>query len=216
VPRVSPDHLEARRAEIVRAALRCFARDGFHATSVRDVIRESGLSTGAVYSYFPSKGDLIAGATEPILQALTTALDTLVDPERAADPDRSPAEATAAVLRHIYPLAVGGEADFTRIAITAWAEALRDPAVRGIVERTYGAARQTLAARTAHWRDAGHLPPDTDTEALAQVLFSTLLGFITQVALLGDVDLDRYTGAMALLLPPRASPRDPDFSANAS
>ncbi len=53
MPRVSADHLEARRDEIVRAALRRFAENGFHATSVRDVISECGLSAGAVYSYFP-------------------------------------------------------------------------------------------------------------------------------------------------------------------
>ena len=205
MPRVTADHLEARRAEILRAALRCFARDGFHTTSVRDVVRESGLSAGAVYSYFPSKAELVAGAVAPMLDALTTALDAVVHPGRAADPEHSPAEAAAEVLRRVYPIAVGGETDYTRIAVTAWGEALRDPAVHDIVERTYGKVRGTLAERVARWRDAGHLPRDTDVEALAQVILSTLLGFLTQHAVLGDVDLDRYTTAMSLLLPARPS-----------
>ena len=83
MPRVSDDHLAARRQQIVSAALRCFARDGFHATSVRDVVRESGLSAGAVYSYFPSKEELVAAAVEPILDQLTAALD---DALGAAEP----------------------------------------------------------------------------------------------------------------------------------
>jgi AcrR family transcriptional regulator len=201
VPRVSADHLENRRQEIVRAALRCFAREGFHATSVRDVVRESGLSAGAVYSYFPSKAELVAGAVEPILETLTGVLDAVVDADRSLELGRTPTEAVAEVLRRIYPFAVGGEVDYTRVAVTAWAEGLRDPAVRAIAERTYGTVRSRLSDRVARWRDAGHLAPDVDAEALAQVLFSTLVGFVLQHALLGDVDLDRYATALCLLLP---------------
>ena len=112
MPRVTADHLESRRQEIVRAALRCFAREGFHATSVRDVVRESGLSAGAVYSYFPSKAELVAGAVEPILEALTGVLDAVVaEPGGSVAGDRTPAGAVAEVLRGIHPVAVGGEGD---------------------------------------------------------------------------------------------------------
>jgi AcrR family transcriptional regulator len=202
MPRVSADHLEARRDEIVRAALRRFAENGFHATSVRDVISESGLSAGAVYSYFPSKAELVAGAVEPILEALTGVLDAVVvDTDESLEEGRTPAETVAEVLRRIYPIAVGGELDYTRIAVTAWAEGLRDPAVRAIAEQTYGTVRGRLTHRVARWRDAGHLAADVDAEALGQVLFSTLVGFVLQHALLGDVDLDRYATALCLLLP---------------
>ncbi|SNS27424.1 transcriptional regulator, TetR family [Geodermatophilus pulveris] len=199
---MTADHLESRRREIVLAALRCFAREGFHATSVRDVVRESGLSAGAVYSYFPSKAELVAGAVAPILEALTGVLDAVVlDGVRSVGEDRTPTEAVAEVLRRIYPIAVGGEVDYTRVAVTAWAEGLRDPAVRAIAERTYGTVRGRLTDRVTRWRDAGHLPADVDAGALGQVLLSTLLGFVLQHALLGDVDLDRYATAVALLLP---------------
>ena len=199
---MTADHLESRRQEIVRAALRCFAREGFHATSVRDVVRESGLSAGAVYSYFPSKAELVAGAVEPILEALTGVVDAVViDTDESFEEDRTPAETVAEVLRRIHPIAVGGELDYTRIAVTAWAEGLRDPAVRAIAEQTYGTVRSRLTHRVARWRDAGHLAADVDAEALGQVLFSTLVGFVLQHALLGDVDLDRYATALCLLLP---------------
>jgi AcrR family transcriptional regulator len=200
VPRVSADHLEARRDEIVRAALRRFAEDGFHATSVRDVIQESGLSAGAVYNYFPSKAELIAGAVERILEQLTGALDEAV----AGDTEQSPTEAAAGVLRHVLPVVEADGVDYTRIAVTAWAEALRDPAVSAIAERVYGTVRRGLAQLVVRWRDAGHLPEDVDVEALAQVLLSTLMGFVVQHAVLGDVDLDGYATALALLLPRRS------------
>lgn len=58
--RVSQEHLDARRRQILDGAARCFARDGFHATSMQDVLKEVGLSAGAVYRYFTGKEDLIA------------------------------------------------------------------------------------------------------------------------------------------------------------
>ena len=59
MPLVSANHKEERRAQIVEAALAAFTRRGFADTSMRDILAESGLSAGAVYSYFPSKDDLV-------------------------------------------------------------------------------------------------------------------------------------------------------------
>jgi AcrR family transcriptional regulator len=198
MPRVSDDHLAARRQQIVAAALRCFARDGFHATSVRDVVRESGLSAGAVYSYFPSKDELVAAAVEPILAAVTTALDEVV-----ARGVASPTDVVRTLLETVWPIATGGRVDYTRVAVTAWGEALRDPAVQHLAERTYRGVRSRLAEVVARWRDAGNLPVDVDVEALAQVVFSLVTGYVLQHALLGDVDPRRYTAAAASLQPRR-------------
>lgn len=201
MPRVSADHLAARRQQVLDAALRCFARQGFHATSVRDVVRESGLSAGAVYSYFPSKDELVAGAVAPMLEAMARALDDVVH-----DPAPAPAEVVAGLLRRVVPVAVGGEVDMTRVAVTAWGEALRDDVVRGLADRTYGRIRGRLVEAVAAWRDAGNLPAGTDPEPLAQVLFSTVAGFVLQHALFADVDVEPYAEALALLLPSAGSP----------
>nr|MDT0667257.1 TetR/AcrR family transcriptional regulator [Micromonospora sp. DSM 115978] len=59
MPRVSQEHLDARRQQIIDAARRRFAVSGFHGTSMQDVLTEAGLSAGAVYRYFPSKESII-------------------------------------------------------------------------------------------------------------------------------------------------------------
>ena len=59
MPRVSAEHLEARRTEILEAAWRCFGRKGFHRTTMRDICAEAELSPGAVYRYFQGKDELI-------------------------------------------------------------------------------------------------------------------------------------------------------------
>src|SRR3569833_373744 len=53
-----------RRAEILDAAERCFARAGFHQSSMQEICAEAGMSPGNLYRYFPSKEALIAGISE--------------------------------------------------------------------------------------------------------------------------------------------------------
>jgi AcrR family transcriptional regulator len=61
---VSEQHLAARRQQILDAAVALFSERGFARTSMSDVVRESGLSMGAVYRYFPSKADLVIAVGE--------------------------------------------------------------------------------------------------------------------------------------------------------
>ena len=53
-----------RRFEILRAAQNCFARSGFHQTSMQEICTEAGMSPGNLYRYFRSKEEIIAGIAE--------------------------------------------------------------------------------------------------------------------------------------------------------
>jgi len=59
MPKVSQTYLDSRRAEILDAALECFSREGFHRTTMQDIVEQSGLSPGAIYNYFASKEEII-------------------------------------------------------------------------------------------------------------------------------------------------------------
>ena len=48
-----------RRREILDAALRCFADEGYHATTNRKIARRAGITEGLIYHYFPSKKALL-------------------------------------------------------------------------------------------------------------------------------------------------------------
>jgi TetR/AcrR family transcriptional regulator, transcriptional repressor of aconitase len=58
MPKVSQDHLDARRAEILEGARRAFARHGYQGATVARLEEEIGLSRGAIFHYFDSKLDL--------------------------------------------------------------------------------------------------------------------------------------------------------------
>ena len=64
MPKLKPATQRARREHIVDAAEVCFARSGFHRTTMQDICKEALISPGALYVYFASKEDLIAGIAE--------------------------------------------------------------------------------------------------------------------------------------------------------
>jgi len=60
MPKVSPEHSKARRAEILDGARRAFSRWGYEGATVARLESETGLSRGAIFHYFGSKLDLFA------------------------------------------------------------------------------------------------------------------------------------------------------------
>ena len=64
MPKLRPATQLARREHILDAAEVCFARAGFHRTTMQDICKEAEISAGALYVYFASKEDLIAGVAE--------------------------------------------------------------------------------------------------------------------------------------------------------
>ncbi len=55
MPKVSAEHLEARREQILDGARRAFARHGYDGATVARLEGEIGLSRGAIFNYFPDK-----------------------------------------------------------------------------------------------------------------------------------------------------------------
>jgi TetR/AcrR family transcriptional regulator, repressor for uid operon len=64
MPKLKPDTQRARREHILDTSERLFASAGFHRTTMHDICREAAISPGALYVYFASKEELIAGITE--------------------------------------------------------------------------------------------------------------------------------------------------------
>jgi AcrR family transcriptional regulator len=91
------DERRARtRRELIDAAERLFARDGFHATSVDLVADEAGYTKGAVYSNFESKEDLFFAVYERrVDRAVAEMENTLATGDPVAGIAQLAGEATA-------------------------------------------------------------------------------------------------------------------------
>ncbi len=79
MPKLKPDTQRARREHILDAAEVCFAKAGFHRTTMQDICRAAEVSPGALYVYFRSKEDLIAGIADRDRQKLAGQLAALAE-----------------------------------------------------------------------------------------------------------------------------------------
>ncbi|ALJ18691.1 TetR/AcrR family transcriptional regulator [Microbacterium sp. No. 7] len=191
MPKVSDAHRAARRDEIIDAALRCVARDGYRGTSIAAVIQESGLSAGAIYGHFSGKQELLVAVAERVLDARAA---DLAAAHRDGEP-LSPGEIMATVVRGLRDEKVS-------VAMPqVWAEAAVDDEIRAVAQRILGRVRGIVCAELVAWASAVPGRVDGDPAAWAERVVPALLaavpGFVVQRAVLPDFDEDAYIAALA-------------------
>jgi len=178
MPRTSAAAKEQRRAQIMLAALRCFARTGFYATTMDDVAAEAGVSKGTPYLYFGSKAELYRALYEWWSCGLSERVDSAIEalPEEAR---QSPRRTLLAVLTAIGEH-VAEEPDACRVLLEAMSQAQHLP---GIAEATAASQAQTLAGLEG-LLEAGVSAGDwrlTGSAALhARLLLGVIYGLMTQ------------------------------------
>ncbi|MFI6869114.1 TetR/AcrR family transcriptional regulator [Nocardia sp. NPDC050406] len=195
MPRVSEEHLERRRQQILDAAQQCFSRKGLHAATMQDVFAEAGLSAGAVYRYFKSKDDIITALTTEATSGLRQALTEAV----RQDPLPTPPELVRTIAYVITDLSQPGGP--VRLIPQAWALALTDPNIGDYVRSNIGGIRRMWSEYAIRMREEGWLPEDADIDAVAKTLMGILPGFILQHLILGDTSPDDIAKGTELLFP---------------
>jgi AcrR family transcriptional regulator len=176
MPKISKARRDARREQILAAALRCFSRDGFHQTTTSDIVRESGVSQGTLYLYFTSKDDLIEALAEDRHQN-EAVLNTL------AEHERDPLGGMLALLQLYFDyLADPDRADVLRVGMQGWAEALRNERVRASVLEGISIAHSSIARVIKRGQRQGEFRRDIDPDAMARTLIAVFQGFVMQVA----------------------------------
>jgi AcrR family transcriptional regulator len=198
MPKRSAAHLSQRRDQILDAALGCFIQEGFHKTSMADVIAASGLSAGSVYRYFPSKRALIRACAEVYLAQVGPGLTAMADQQ----PPASPAEAIGAIVRTALDVGQQRGIELMHLGVAIWAESTRDPELRALLHAYYSAMRAQLATLVRAWQTQAGLPPGMDPDAFAGVLFALAPGFVVQSITLGDdaLELEPYVEAIQELI----------------
>lgn len=195
MPRLSEERREERRRHILTSAWSCFSRNGFHATSMDDVIAATGMSSSAVYRYFRSKDDLIDAAADEALALVRDLFERLL--ERRPTP--SPSEVLTAMTAEARDRGKGQSYDLTRIAIQAWGEALRSPELEARTRAFYLAMRGSLAELARRWHDEGITPPRADPEQVATVLMTLMPGLLVGRHLVAPVEAEQLIGGLGSL-----------------
>jgi len=194
MPRVSQAHLDARRRQILDAARRCFVRNGFHATSMQDVLGEAGLSAGAVYRYFRGKDEIIAAIAGEAVASIVGALDAAFDADDPPPLDQVLGAAFVTVQR------IDAEKGLAKLALQVWAEAVRSPVLAETLAMGISRIRASLTRLVLAYQAQGRMTGDVPAEQVASVLAGLLPGFVLQHALLGDVDAATFRAGLGALL----------------
>jgi TetR/AcrR family transcriptional regulator, transcriptional repressor of aconitase len=184
MPKISDEKRAARRAQILNAAWTCFQKEGLHATTMDDIIKASGLSAGAVYSYFPGKSDLILEAVTTSLTDLTA----LVAPLFSASPPLSENDLLRQITTTVARFSVREGFDLRRIALLGWSEAQRDEKLRATMNGFYRTFRARLAQAAGEWKRRAPEDAGISEEDVAKTLLALILGFVVQSAIMGDVE----------------------------
>jgi AcrR family transcriptional regulator len=195
MPKLSNETRARRRQHILTSAWTCFSRNGFHATSMDDVIAASGMSSSAVYRYFGSKESLIQATTEEGLAKVRRIFLDLLAYESCP----TPAQTLALLVGELNDRADNAEYDMTRIALQTWAEALRDPSLHDRAQALYLETLDAIAELAGRWRDNGYLPAYADTKAVAASLLSLMHGLIVMHHVVRDIPSEELREGVFLL-----------------
>ncbi len=187
MPKISSARKDARRAQILAAAVRCFARHGFQGATIPDICAEAGLSVGAVYGYFDSKDAIIAALADHGRRATSELI--------GAAAGGSPTERLRAVLG---ALARPGAAETFQLDVRAWGEAIGNETLRAAVTSSEADTTAALAALLRPLAEARGLAPD----ALAALVAAVIVGCEVRRAITPDADLAAPLDALLALLQP--------------
>jgi HlyD family secretion protein len=160
VPKLAPERQQARREHILAAAERCFIEKGFHPATMADICREAGVSPGALYIYFVSKEDLIAGLCQREKDRFTSELSRITG--------------TLDVLAALHSLAeqycCNEPIDKVRLHMEIAAEAGRNETIGRTLREMDRIVCESLSALLEREQERGRIAPELPVEVIVRAM----------------------------------------------
>ena len=213
MPRVTAAHRERQRDRILQAAEECFARSGFQATSMDEVIAAAGMSSSTVYRYFPEgKCSLVREVLARRMGPLVERIKQLAESEALPDFEQHAGEA-ASTSRPASARRgeVRKDADdvglsaWAPLAYHAWGELTRDPEMRVMVQENYHGIRNGLIRLCRNGQRGGTISACLSPEQLASLIQSVSVGLIVEQLITGRADVESAAATLGHLLAPDGS-----------
>ena len=199
MPKVTEEHVEARRRQIMQATVVCVAEKGFQRTTMQDICRTAELSPGAVYGYFSGKEDIL----EALVQDALEQNDALLEEVSTAGSTR---EILGALLRKLLGFAEGKceralpAPDPNRIKVGLWAEIIRDSALHEAAQTNYARVLDGIAKLIRAGQRRGDVRKGLDARHAAAACLALVDGFVLQKAIDPGLSVARYEKVTDVLL----------------
>lgn len=157
------------RDRLVAAAAEVFAERGYEGARVQEIVRRAGLSTGAIYTNFRNKADLLLAAVGTAqVDSLFATIELAAD---AADGLRFAGHELPTARRATRPL-----------LFEAMVAARRDPEVAALLRRRLMKFRSLVAHAIASGQHGGSVASDVDADAAAEFCQALGMGFLLMEA----------------------------------
>jgi TetR/AcrR family transcriptional regulator, transcriptional repressor of aconitase len=200
VPRITTERARAQRERILDAALTCFAREGFHAATMQDIVAESGLSPGAIYGYFKGKTDVVT--------AIASARHAME--RQRMEHALSATDVETSLVRLVEGFVLGlrdpQEKRWRRLAVQLWAESLSNPQLRREALGGVTQAIEVLSPMIGKAQREGRWPDHLDPQSAARVMIAILQGISLQLAWEDTIDIASFAAALRIMIDPPAAP----------
>jgi TetR/AcrR family transcriptional repressor of uid operon len=178
MPKIAEQARAARRDQIIAAASECFARAGYHATTMADIAEAAGVSKGTPYLYFPGKEALFIALYEEwdcgLSARVNAAIGGLAEPARQS-PRNILSVVAAAIAAHVID-----NPQTCRVLMEANNLAAYEPAIATKVRAANAGSLDQLTGLFEAGVAAGQWPPDTDPALQARLFTAGLYGLMAQ------------------------------------
>lgn len=162
------ERAEARRQQIVDAALRLFAHQGYAATTTKSIAEDVGVTEGLIFHYFPTKADLLRAAAGQSTTFVGEVHALLSEAE-----ERSAREVLGDIVLGWIEAIRHQESLVTMLVVESQSNEELGQAFRGVVGELVDTMAAYLRGRVA----AGELRADLPTGTSAMLFFSSLVMF---------------------------------------
>lgn len=175
---------QARQDEILAAARRVFATQGFRGTTIADIADEAKIALGTIYLYFASKDDVFAALNEQLNTLITAAL---------ADVPGQPTLAETVRLRIDNVFAMCSEnRDLVRLVVL---NIDQDSAATKRMRRNAAARTDPMVQILKEAMEAGFIR-EADAHIMTKLIFGLVSIAVYQAYVVSDgVDADKYREA---------------------
>jgi TetR/AcrR family transcriptional repressor of uid operon len=180
---IDPVKHEEKRAEILEAAERCFARDGFHGATIAQICAEAKISPGHLYHYFASKEAIVSAIVDAGVEGTASRFAELMESSNAI----TALVSELARLRALHRKSGAG------VHLDVLAEAGRSPAIGPVIQESTKGVRKLLADLLRKGQSRGQIDPELDVDMTAAVLISVNDG--SKSLLIRDPKLDAKKSA---------------------
>jgi AcrR family transcriptional regulator len=170
---------EEKRRLLLDAAVRVFARKGYHASRVGDIAEKAGVAHGLLYHYFASKEDVLRAVFRETWRAL---IETIQSVEEAGDPPREQLRKVAEILLRSWRR----DPDLVRVLVLEVMRSQHLPGEMDEIGESFAAIQDIVERGQAD----GSIRPDLDARLASYVFFGAVEELLTGWALgrLPDTD----------------------------